>query len=273
MLHVAIDEVAVVLGEKPVPLSMTRPGHPWVGLTSGHAVHVAHDEASRFRLMAEAERLLWAAAAGLPVPQVVECTASWLVTVRVPAHEPVPGTYVKAAIDAARLIPLVPALPPSQHGPHRAYGGSWSTAAIRGGRLLRSPVGWREFHSLRRAMAKLPHDRLAHGAFHPRNILFDRARGTVAVVDWEFLSYRPAQYDLCLLWPRLVASSDRAHVLEAVLADATDARTLGVVHRWLALRHLADLVTRLPRERWDSARIEGARERLVEARRNAADWV
>lgn len=271
-LHSAVANVATALGAVPRPVAMTRPGRPWVGLTTKHAVHVAHDEPSRRRVMAEAERLLWAAAAGLPVPRVVECTGSWLITDRVPAHQPVPGTYVKAAVEAARLIPLVPAPPPSQHGPYRPHGGSLAVGGARLARLVRSPLDWREFWSLRRAVARLPHDRLSHGAYHPRNLLFDRAAGAVAVVDWEYLAYRPAQHDLCLLWARLPSAPDRAHVLEAALADTADVAALGVVHRWAAVRQVADLVTKLPPGRWDHAHLQAACERAEEARANAAGW-
>ena len=60
----AIAEVAAVVGERP-QLVTTRPGQPWVGLTSGCAVHIAHDERTRGRIREEAERLGWAARNGI----------------------------------------------------------------------------------------------------------------------------------------------------------------------------------------------------------------
>ena len=45
----AIAEVASVVGERP-QLVHTRPGQPWVGLTTGCAVHIAHDDRTRGRI-------------------------------------------------------------------------------------------------------------------------------------------------------------------------------------------------------------------------------
>ncbi|MGH9039008.1 MAG: aminoglycoside phosphotransferase family protein, partial [Acidimicrobiia bacterium] len=272
VLHATVARLAGQLGEVPVPVA-TRPGQPWVGLTSRFAVHVAHDEASRARIHVEAGRLLWAARFRLPVPEVVECGSGWLLTTRAPNHEPLPdGRYVAAAIDGARMISGVPTPPPDLYGRHPAHGGSRRVGAVRLARLLRSPIRPSEFRMLRRSVGQLARDRLAHGDFHPRNILFDRARGSVVVIDWEFLSYQPANYDLCLLWPRLPSASDRDAVLEAALDDAPDLASLGLLHRWLAVRYLADLVTKTAAQQWDKGCIALAVARVVEARVNAATW-
>src|ERR1044072_2104963 len=43
-----IAEVTAVVGERP-SLVTTRPGQPWVGLTTDCAIHIAHDERTRGR--------------------------------------------------------------------------------------------------------------------------------------------------------------------------------------------------------------------------------
>lgn len=272
LLHATVARLAGELGETPVQVA-TRPGQAWVGLTSHHAVHVAYDCASEARVHLEAERLLWAGRCGLPVPEVVLCGSSWLITTRAMHYEPLPGRLdVSAAVGAARIISAAVSPPPHVYRRHPAHGGSRWMRVLRVGRLLHSPVPQLEFKRLRRAFGGLRRDRLAHGNFRPRNILFDRARGMVTVVDWEFLTYQPAHYDLCFLWPRLTSPVDRDHVLEAAFADTSNRAALGVVHRWLAMRYLADLVTRAPRWRWDVDRIAEATQRVAEARANAASW-
>ncbi|MGH9038126.1 MAG: hypothetical protein ACRD0O_20400, partial [Acidimicrobiia bacterium] len=72
--------------------------------------------------------------------------------------------------------------------------------------------------------------------------------------------------------PRLPEAEDRDRVLDAALAAGPDRAALGVLHHWLAVRYLADLVTRVPRPQWSPARIGQAVRRLTEARANAAAW-
>jgi len=66
-----IAEVTTVVGERP-RLVTTRPGQPWVGLTTDRAIHIAHDDRTRARIRDEAERLAWAARNGIPVPAVID---------------------------------------------------------------------------------------------------------------------------------------------------------------------------------------------------------
>ena len=143
---------------------------------------------------------------------------------------------------------------------------------MRHGRLVRSPLSPLEFRRTRAAAATLPRDTLAHGDFVLHNILFDAARSTVTVIDWEFLRYAPRHFDLLLLWPRLAASEDRAIVLEEVLRTTRDRRAVGVLHHWLSVRLLADLVTKTPRRQWARERVEEAVRRVAEARSHAAAW-
>jgi aminoglycoside phosphotransferase (APT) family kinase protein len=143
---------------------------------------------------------------------------------------------------------------------------------VRLSRIVRSPLSPLEFSRARAAAAALPRDSLAHGDFVLHNILFDASRGTVTVIDWEFLRYAPAHFDLLLLWPRLAAADDRDAVMEAVLSTTQDRRAAGVLHHWLSVRLLADLVTKTSPRDWARGRIDEAVRRVAEARSNAAAW-
>lgn len=261
-----------VLGEQP-RLVTTRRGQPWVGLTSDCAIHIAYDDRTGARIREEAERLRWAARVGIPVPEVRDETPEWLITSRAVNDEVSSGQeYTAAAVAAARTIAAAAEPPPSVRGPAPAHGGGRRAGAQRLYRILRSPLSPTEFRAARAAAANLPRDTLAHGDYVLHNILFDRTRATVTVIDWEFLRYAPAGFDLLMLWPRLAQAEDRAAVLDAVLSSGVDRRHLGILHHWLAVRYLADLVTRAPRPEWPTERIRRAVPRLAEARANAAAW-
>jgi hypothetical protein len=267
-----LAQVTKVLGEQP-RLVTTRPGQPQVGLTTQCAIHIAYDDRTRSRIREEADRLRWAARCGIPVPQVQDQRPEWLITVRAVNDEVTSGApYVDAAVAAARAIAAAPEPPPSVRGPAPAHGGGRRAGAQRLYRILRSPLSPAEFRTARAAAARLRRDTLAHGDYVLHNILFDSARSSVTVIDWEFLNPAPAGFDLCMLWPRLSEASDRDRVLEAALADVPDRADLGVLHHWLAVRYLADLVTRVPRPQWSRERITQAVRRLSEARANAASW-
>ena len=267
-----LAQVAKVLGEQP-RLVTTRPGQPQVGLTTECAIHIAYDDRTRSRIREEAERLLWAGRCGIPVPEIRDQRPEWLITVRAVNDEVTSGeAYIGAAVAAARAIANAPEPPPSVRGPAPAHGGGRRAGAERLYRILRSPLSPAEFRSARAAAAGLPRDTLAHGDYVLHNILFDSQRGRVTIIDWEFLNPAPAGFDLCVLWPRLPEAADRDRVLDAALAAVPDRSALGVLHHWLAVRYLADLVTRVPRPQWSRERIGQAVRRLSEARANAAAW-
>lgn len=273
---VDIDQIVVrvggVLGEEPA-LVTTRPGQPWVGLTGAHAVHIAYDDRTRSRIREEAARLAWAAGQGIPVPAVVELTDDWLISVRATDDKASGGAaYVTAAIGAARAIAAAAEAPPSLRAPVAAHGGGRRAGLQRLYRIVRSPLSPREFRAARASAAQLPRDTLAHGDFVLHNVLFDAARERVTVIDWEYLTTAPAHFDLLMLWVRLADASDRAAVLDETLRTTRDRRALGVLHHWLAVRLLADLVTRFPPARWPRARIDQTTRRVAEARANAAAW-
>jgi hypothetical protein len=267
-----IAEVTTEVGERPA-LVTTRPGQPWVGLTSRCAVHIAHDERTGSRIREEAERLEWAARNGIPVPAVVELREHWLATTRAVNDGVTTGrAYVEAAIGAARAIAAADEEPPSLRAPLAAHGGGRLAGAVRLSRIVRSPLSPAEFRATRAAAAALPRDTLAHGDYVLHNILFDRSKSTVTIIDWEFLSRQPAHQDLFLLWPRLVEADDRALILEEVERTTKDRRAAGVLHHWLAVRLLADLVTKFAPSDWDRPRIEATVERVKEARATRERW-
>jgi tRNA A-37 threonylcarbamoyl transferase component Bud32 len=273
----ALAEVASVVGERP-QLVTTRAGQPWVGLTTDCAIHIAHDDRTRARIREEAVRLAWAARNGIPVPAVVEAGPDWLITTRA-VNDGVTGgrAYVEAALSAARAIAGAAEPPPSLRPPVAAHGGGRWAGLVRLSRIVRSPLRTAEFRAVRAAAAGLARDTLAHGDYVLHNILFDAARGSVTIIDWEFLTRAPAHQDLLMLWPRLEGADDRALVLEEVERTTRDRpsgdlRSAGVLHHWLAVRYLADLVTKFPPGEWDRPRIAAAAARLDEARATRSRW-
>jgi hypothetical protein len=265
-------QVTAVLGERP-RLVVTRPGQPWVGLTTDCAIHIAYDEPTRARIREEAARLDWAARQDIPVPEVRDSRPDWLVTVRATNDGATGGrAYVEGAVAAAQAIAAAREPPPSVRGPVPAHGGGRWAGMVRRGRIVRSPLSPLEFRQARAAAAALPRDVLAHGDFVLHNILFDASRGAVTIIDWEYLTYAPAHFDLLMLWPRLTAVEDRALVLEEISSRAKDRRAAGVLHHWLCVRYLADLVSKSRPRAWDGDRVAAAAQRLAEARANAAAW-
>ena len=267
-----IAEVALVVGERP-QLVTTRAGQPWVGLTTHCAIHIAHDERTRNRIREEAQRLEWAARNGIPVPAVVERRDRWLVTTRAVNDGVTSGrAYVEAAIGAAGAIAAAADPPPSLRGPLAAHGGGRWAGLVRLSRIVRSPLSPAEFRATRAAAARLPRDTLAHGDYVLHNILFDASKASVTVIDWEFLTRAPAHQDLLMLWVRLEEADDRALVLEEVERTTKDRAAAGVLHHWLAVRLLADLVTKAPPGQWNRPRIEATMARVNEARATRARW-
>jgi hypothetical protein len=268
----AIAKVAAVVGERP-QLVTTRPGQPWVGLTTDCAIHIAHDDRTRNRIREEAERLAWAARNGIPVPAVVDSRPDWLVTSRAVNDGVTSGSvYVEAAVTAARAIAAADEPPPNLRAPVAAHGGGRWAGLVRLSRIVRSPLSPGEFRASRAAAAALPRDTLAHGDYVLHNILFDSSKASVTIIDWEYLTRAPASQDLLMLWPRLTEPDDRALVLEEVERTSKDRRAAGVLHHWLAVRLLADLVTKFAPAQWDRARIEATVARVNEARATRARW-
>ncbi len=251
----------------------------WVGRGERHFVYVADTRAGRRRILFEAERLAWAVEHGISVPPVVAAApdGSWLATRRVPDDTPAGEAYVEGAISIARAFQAAASPPPSVPTDGRGRRAPRWSLPVRMARLAASPIPIREFATVRRRARALPADVLAHGDFHPGNLLFDRDSGRVFVTDMESMGFAPNGTDLLTLWCGLDHAEDRDAVLDALLSGTgrEEREPLAVLHHWLALRWLGD-VTLVPRrfrvEDDREARIEHAMARLDEAREHAGTW-
>ena len=257
----------------------------WVGMDDRHFVYLAEGPGHRGRIRLEAERRAWAARHAIPVPPVVATAPdhSWMITGRVAVDPPEGEGYVLAAAATAAAFAAATDVPPAPDGGE--VGGGASGIRGRGRRrrpwqlplrllkMLRGRIDVREFLEVRRQVLALPAEVIAHGDFHPGNVLLDAAADVAHAVDLESVGPAPAGTDLLTMWCELQRPADRDAVLELLLADA-DAdrrRELALVHRWLALRTLADRVI-APRRYRDERRIRFAAARAAEARRDAAAW-
>jgi aminoglycoside phosphotransferase len=247
----------------------------WFGRTDRHFVYLAGDRAGRERVALEAARLRWAAEQGLPVPPLVSWSedGAWVVTVRVPDDPPIGSAYVRAAVEAARRLSELPPPPPE------ILAGTPSRRAPARGRLRRAArlaaggIDPREFSRVRALALSLPADRLAHGDYQIGNVLHDREAGAVHLTDFEFLGPAPAGTDVLLLWQTLDRDADRDEALESLLEGTgpQERERLAILHRWIALRTLAEALVLPPGE----PEREGIGEcrRLVRlAREHAASW-
>ena len=235
---------------------------------------MAEGEAGRRRILLEARRLEWAAEQGISVPPLVAVApdGSWLATERVPDDQPAGPTYVESAVATARTIAGAEPPPASLLEARDSGRPSRWTLPVRVARLAASGIDVRAFARARRQARRLPADELAHGDYHPGNVLFDRRSGRVFVMDMELLGLAPMGTDLLTLWCGLESADDREAVLVAILAGTTRADRERL-HHWLALRWLAD-VTLLPR-RGESERralLQHSLARVDEAHANAAAW-
>ena len=131
-----------------------------------------------------------------------------------------------------------------------------------------------EFLRTRRAARALPADTLAHGDFQVGNLLYDRGAGIVRLTDFEYLGPAPWGTDLLHPWSTLEEAEDRARVLDAVLEGSgpEERARLGSLHRWLALRTLAEQLSG-PRANRDPGSVERARRRAREAGEHAEAWI
>ena len=270
-VHRRLSALQRHLGETPHVPEHWWGKQMWVALTPSFAVYLAVGEAARHRLPMEERRLRWAAAQGIPTPEVLERTEDWLITRRVRRDDQGGPPFVAAVSDVAARIARITAPPAEILGGGRLRRAPRRSVAVRLGRMAAGPVSVRAFLAARHAVAAIPSDTLAHGDFIPSNLPFDRAAGVIHVVDWEMLGFAPACTDLLTLWPHLLDSDDRAALLEAALVRARDRRALGAVHRWLTVRAVADLVT-APRKGRDAARVATLMERVREATTNAKAW-
>lgn len=272
----ALAQVEAVAGE-PMELYPYDPRESaWVGRSASHFAYMADHPGRRARIILEAGRLRWAASVGVSVPPVVDHApdGAWLVTRRV-ANDPGRGAgYVEAVTPIARAIESAPPPPAELLTPPGHWRAPRRSLVVRSLRMALSPLAIREFRELQRAALALPEDTPCHGDFHTRNVLYDATSRTACLVDWERFGYAARGTDLFTLWPTLLDADARAGVLEAALAGSNPAERarLGVLHRWLALRNLAIIVTEDRLRDRDRDRARAAADRVAEARRNVESW-
>lgn len=203
-------------------------------------------------LASELDGRAWAAGIDVPAPEALASDPErrWHLARRGHEVEALTGDLAAAAVAFALRV---------ETGPwhERPHATSWRaprrTLPLRLAKLVRHRVPIRRFAAARAAVAALPDDGMAHGDYHPGNLLL--AGDRLVVVDWEFLAPAPAGVDVMRLWTTARTPAERTAVREAVLADADDARRhrLGVVGRWLALRALAEAANDGPSEDRDLA--------------------
>jgi aminoglycoside phosphotransferase len=257
-----LHELAAGLGPLEQVIEPDR-GHAWIATTPDHVIYLVRGAATRRRVDLEERRRRWAESQGLPQPPVVARGEDHLVVRRLPQDPPVGRQYLELAVDLADRIA-------SASVPDELLEASTDRRASRRGigrrlaRLVRSGLPLREFKQAQRAAFALEATALAHGDFHPGNLLYSSAERRLVAIDWEYLGPAPPHSDLLTLWVHLPQPADRAWLVEHVLAAGADPRAVAVQQRWYVYRHLGDLVAGTPVAGWDRAAIRRARALLDE---------
>lgn len=237
-----------------------------VAMSASLVAYLAIDRHAGERLALEAARLAWAARAGVPVPTIVDFDSQrrWLVVTRAPDDDILGPRYVDAALAAATT--LSQATEPLPAGAPRDRRAGRRSLLARMARMTGSPLNLMEFTRVRAEAAEFPRDTTVHGDFHQGNVLSDGGTA-VTVVDFEFVGPGSAGSDIADLWTDLPDVHDRERLLEGGLAamPGREEQLLTLLH-WSTLRHLADLVSGVPRRNWDRPQIDQARGRVAEIR-------
>jgi hypothetical protein len=241
------------------------PGHAWVVLTTDHVVYATPDEPTRQRLATELRRREWARAQGLPQPVVVRAAEDHVVVERLPDDPPVGRRFVELAIDLCERIGRADPPPVEVLASSDDRRASRRTLPLRAARMARSPMRMTAFKAAQRAAFTLDTPVLAHGDFHPGNLLYDAIRERLVPIDWEFVGPGPLHGDLLTLWVHLREPEDRDALVRAVLRAGADRQDVGTLQRWFVQRHLADLVTSTRVPEWNQAEIDRACGLLDEA--------
>jgi Phosphotransferase enzyme family len=204
-------------------------------------VEVALTARGRDDLALERRGRAWAAGNGVRTPRVLDAGADWMVGELWPAGRSAGAEFVTEAVAAATRIQAAPA-----SSWMLTDGDRWRAPARgrlrRIARQVRSGLPLREFARVRRIAAELPRPTVAHGDYHPGNLLFDERAGRLAVIDWTHAGPAPRHTDLVRLWGQLPSDDDSAALIEAVLRTTPRAGRpdLGALWHWLALRQLAE---------------------------------
>ncbi len=268
-LAAALADATAAAGEPLHPQSRGAWQANQVAIGASVVAYLGANEQSRARIRSERLRLAWAAAADVPVPAVRAQADddAWLLVQRVPDDEVYGPAYVDAAAAAATALRTA-GDPPPDAGLARSRRARRSDLVPRLARAALSPLRIAEFRALRAEVAALPEDRFvtSHGDFHLGNVLSDTGR-RVSVVDFEFLGRGHPADDLMSLWVDLVDPADRQRLLRLACdtVDVPRAEVLLFAH-WLAVRHLAELVTGVPLLRRDRPEVRVAVTRVTEAR-------
>jgi hypothetical protein len=244
----------------------------WVGRGDTHFLYLAVEPAGRERILLEARRLGWARGLGVRAPEVtaMDPDGAWLATALLREDAPAGAAYVGGALDAADRIAAADPAPGVLGGVATRRAARWSLP-LRALRMAASPIDVKEFAAAKRRAAAIPDDGLAHGDFHPGNVLFDEPAGTVWITDWEMLDHAPRGTDALTLWCGLERGDDRDLVTDALAAGTSKGERdrLAVLRHWLAIRTLADvaLTPRRDRDPNHDGMVAEAAARVSEARR------
>ena len=243
------------------------------GVLPDRVLDLAVTESGRRRLRAELRGRRWAEDRGIGVPEVLAAAddGRWMLSRRLhPAPSGGPR-WTEAAVDAAVRIAPLPAPPGAPWQPSAARG----LGRVRGtvqdvGRLVRAGVRMGELRAVRAAAAQLPLSEVSHGYLCAANAVLDVERGLV-VLEWTGVRAAPRHRDLLTLWATTPAEADRAEIADVVL-DRTagwEEPDVGLLWHAVALEQLVERVTGSGRA--EGPDVAGARARLAEARRYAAE--
>lgn len=214
-----------------------------------------HDDDSRRRNLLEMRGRDWATAHGIRTPSTVDADrdGSLLVSEYVPALSSSGANYVEAALTLAGMVSAAPE--PSFGISASGWRAPRTSLPTRAARLCAAGVDPVVFVRARRRVARIPSQVTVHGDFHVGNVL-NLGDGVVCLLDFEHAGRGPRHADALRLVTTLERTSDAEYGLELLLRAATrdDRGTIADQLEWLALRHLADLVTgRVSRSRVDAA--------------------
>jgi hypothetical protein len=112
---------------------------------------------------------------------------------------------------------------------------------------------------------------VSHGDYRAANAVVDEATDRLVVLEWAGVRAGPRHLDLITLWATTPGDQERARFAETVLDRTAGWEVPDVGLLWHSVA-LEQLVARLTRpDRGDGLDAAFARERLIEARRIAAD--
>lgn len=265
-----LARAAQVVGEALTPFPRDVGQERLVAHSSTRVVYLAGDPAAAPDLDLEARRLVWARAAGVPVPIVEHVGEGIVVATRVP-DDPQRGAAFGHAL-VASLTALASAPPPPAEllagGRARTDGGPDRIGRVR--RALTGGVDVVGYLRARRTVASLPLEVACHGDAHDGNLLYDAAADVVRLADWEMLHVGPRGSDLAVAWANLGCPVARGVVREALHAEVGAAQVAAVLMGWAAHVHLLDLVTCPDPDGQPPELVGGARDRVAEAGRLAS---